>query len=65
MHAHEHGVVGADLALHERHVIDVVDVVLVDDAAELAARARGHRRVGGAPHELLLAQPVVDQVGDA
>ena len=34
--AHQHGLVRADLALHQRHVVDVVDVVLVDDAAEVA-----------------------------
>jgi hypothetical protein len=64
VHAHQHRIVGRDLALDQRHVIDVVDVVLVDDAAEVTAGAGGQHRLGGAAHQLLLAQPIVDEVRD-
>ena len=64
VHAHQHVPVGVDLALHQGHVVDVVDAVLVDDGAEVARVGRGHGRLGRPPHELLVAQAVLDQVGD-
>ena len=45
-------------------MIHVVDVVSVDDHPELAAVAVGQRRLGDALDEPLVAQPVVDEVGD-
>ena len=62
--ADEDLVLFADLALHERDVVDEVDLVLVHDGAEIAPGASRQRRLPGGLDELLLAEPVLDQVGD-
>ena len=52
------------VALHQRQVLAAVDVAAVDVGVELAAVAAGDRRLGDAVDERVVAQPVLDQVGD-
>jgi hypothetical protein len=53
-----------DLTLHQGDVIDVIDVVLVDDRPELAAVPGGQHRLPCPAYQRLVAEPVLDQVGD-
>src|SRR6266849_1783131 len=63
--AHQHRLVGLPGPLHERDVVQVVDVVLVGDAAHLPAEVGGHPGLHRPAHQALPLHPVVDHVPDA
>ena len=64
MDAHEHRLVRIDIALHKRHVVDVVDVVFVDDATEGAAGHGGHICLGDTANQLFVGQAEFDEIFD-
>src|SRR3954471_16665846 len=59
------GLVGLPRSLHEGDVLRVVHLVLVGDAAHLAAELGGHAGLGPAAHPRLALHAVVDDVGHA
>src|SRR6266850_4265473 len=62
--AHEHRLVGPELALHEDQVLRLVDVGGVDERPELPAVARRDARLRRPVHERVVAAPVLDQLGN-
>ena len=63
MHAHEHVLTLAEVAVDERDVLAIVDVVAVADHAPLAEVGR-QARLGDAVHQPLVLQAVGDELGD-
>ena len=61
MHAHEHVLPVAHVAVHQRHVLRRIDVVPVGDDPELAVR-RGEPRLRDAMDQPLMGEPVGDEL---
>src|SRR5450759_4394433 len=63
VHPHEHVLAAGDVALDEGDVVAAVDHGFVAHGLEVAILG-GHRHGGGPADELLVAAPVLDEVGD-
>ena len=64
MHAHQHRLGAADVALHQRDMLGIGDAVDIDQHAEIAAMPAVERHFRHALDDAVMAPAIGDQVGD-
>src|SRR5215831_17926817 len=61
MHANQYRLAAIDVSFDERHVLEPVDFITVDDCPVHAAMNRGKFFFSNPPHQAFVAQTVCDQ----
>ena len=62
MDANQHGISGANVTLHQRHMFDAVDLVAINNGPIHAAVYGGQLFLSDTLNQALVAQPIGDQI---